>query len=187
MAVSVTTIQRYTVGGTVYTGVTKPADFTPLGETAGVPPGGTDVGATTGVATFDYKPTINMTDIEQVFGMVAPRLTTETATLKFTAIEATYLNLALAAQMATPSTDGSHNILKVGGRTDITPQTVAIIAKNADSGLYHWICVYNAVSMAGLTLAVKRGEPRQVAVELTAIPDVTRSAGDQMFQYFEEV
>jgi hypothetical protein len=174
------------VGGSIYKAVTKPADFTEMAHTAGVPAGGTDVGATVGAATFEYRPTISMTDIEQVFGMVAPRLTTETATLRFTTVEATYLNLALAAQMATASSTGSHNILKVGGGTGITPQSVAIIAKNADSNLYHWVCIYNAVSMDGLTVAYKRGEPRQVAVTLTAIPDVTRSAGDQMAQYFDE-
>jgi hypothetical protein len=186
MAVSVTQVQRYTVGGSIYKGVTKPADFTLMTHAAGVPTGGTDVGATTGVATFEYKPTISMTDIEQVFGQVAPRMTAESATLKFTCVEATYLNLAMAAQMATPSTDGSHNILKVGGRTDITPQCVAIVAKNADSGLFHWVCIYNAVSMDGLAIGYKRGEPRQVSVTMTAIPDVARSVGDQLAQYNEE-
>src|SRR5690349_3155065 len=119
MAANLTTIQRYTLGGHIYFGVTTPANKTLMTHTAGVPTGGTDAGATVGVATAEYRPTIQMTDIEQVFGMVAPRMTAEDMTLKFTVVEATYTNIGLALTTGTQSTDGSNNIIKYGGKTAI--------------------------------------------------------------------
>src|SRR5262249_33299801 len=86
----------------IYVNADTPADGALMTHTSGVPTGyGTrEVGATIGPATFEYKPTVSLTDVEQFFGMVAPRLTAESATLKVALAEASVDNLQLALQQA---------------------------------------------------------------------------------------
>jgi hypothetical protein len=186
MAVSITQVSRYSTAGNVYVGVTTPADQVIMTHTAGAPLGGTDVGATIGESTVEYRPTIATVDIEQAFGGVAPRLTAEACTLKFTCGESTHTNLRLAMQQGTATTDGTHNYLTAGGKTGVVGQCVAIISKQADTPQYNWVCVYNAVSMDGLSLTYKKSATRQIGVTMTALSDANRTAGDQLFQYVEE-
>jgi hypothetical protein len=186
MAVSTTNVRRYTTAGNVYFGVTKPADRVLMTHTAGVPTGGTDVGATIGAATFEYRPTINTTDIEQAYGGIAPYVGSESATLRFTCAEATYQNIQRALQQASYASDADQDVLKVGGNPDVVATCVAIISRHADQARYSWACAYSVVSMEGGSIPYKRGEPRQIAVTLNLLADVDRTIGDQLFQIVEE-
>src|SRR3954471_4139801 len=102
MPPTIANINKYAAGARVYVFPDTPADGALMTHVAGVPTGyGTrEVGATIGVATFEYKPTVALTDVEQFFGQVAPRLTAESATLKVTLAEASVDNLELALQQA---------------------------------------------------------------------------------------
>lgn len=102
MTANLTNINRYAGGAHLYVFADQPADGALMTHVAGVPTGyGTrELGATTGPATFTYKPTVALSDVEQFFGQVAPRLTTETATLACTMAEAAVANLELAMQQA---------------------------------------------------------------------------------------
>jgi hypothetical protein len=77
MTANLAAINKYAAGARVYVFNDTPADGALMTHTAGVPAGyGTrELGATIGAATFEYKPTVALTDIEQYFGQVAPRLT----------------------------------------------------------------------------------------------------------------
>lgn len=186
MTASITQVARYTTAGNVFVGCTTPADQVIMDHVAGVPTGGVDVGSTIGESTVEYRPTIATVDIEQAFGGVAPRLTAEACTLKFTAGESTNANIKTAMQQATSTSDGGHNYLTAGGKTGVTGQTVAIISKQADTPQYNWVCVYNVVSMDGVSLSFKKSATRQIAITFTALADPTRSVGDQLFQVVEE-
>jgi hypothetical protein len=102
MTANLAAINKYAAGARVYVFNDTPADGALMTHTAGVPAGyGTrELGATIGAATFEYKPTVALTDIEQYFGQVAPRLTQESATLKVTLGEASADNVELAFQQA---------------------------------------------------------------------------------------
>jgi hypothetical protein len=187
MAVSTLAVRRYTVGGDIYTGVTLPADRTPLVLTNGVPPGGTHVGSTIGVATVEYRPTVNTVDVEQAFGGVAPYISAEAGTLRWTIGEATYQNVQAALGQATHTVQSSTDVLKLGGNTDVPNTCIAIVSHLADAPTQCvWLCVYHAVSMEGGTISFARGTTRAFQVTYNMLADVNRSIGDQLFQYFEQ-
>jgi hypothetical protein len=188
MAVTVGNITKYIGAGNIYTGCTRPADAAPLVHTAGVPAGGTDVGATQGAATLVMHSNIALVDIEQVYGGVAPHMTTEDASLQFTALEATYANLQLALQQGTGSTSGGVNLIKFGGKTAVTTTCVAVSSARTDVPTKYVIgMLYQGASMDGVTLPFQRGTERKLQIKFSGIPDPTYLAGNQMGQYYEDV
>jgi hypothetical protein len=102
MTANLAMINRYAAGARLYVFADVPADGALMTHTAGVPAGFAtrELGATVAASGFEYKPAIALTDIEQFFGSVAPRLTGETATLKATLGEASAENVELALQQA---------------------------------------------------------------------------------------
>jgi hypothetical protein len=102
MSINPTNIRRYAAAGRLYVFADKPADTAFLAHTAGVPAGyhTREVGGTIGAATFEYRPSIGLTDVEQFLSPIAPRLQNEQATLRATLAEASYRNLELALQQA---------------------------------------------------------------------------------------
>ncbi len=196
-AAQVAALKKNIGAATIYTGVTKPADQTPITLTAGVPTGGVDVGMTSGPATFEYKPEYADVQVEQSLAPVAPRITKETVTLKFRSAEAVFNTLKLAIQSGnTASTTGvapapDLDIIYVGG--DIfanDPQCVALVTKigsftymSTDYDLFEFIVLYEVLSVDGVSVAFKLGETRMVDVTLTGYADVTRPIRDQLFQW----
>lgn len=102
MAVSTTNIQRYMFPANLYVFMDKPADLANMAHTGGIPDGAHTyhVGATTGEAVFEYRPTIATVDIEQAFGGVAPHMTAESATIRATLSEAVWRNVEIAMSQA---------------------------------------------------------------------------------------
>src|SRR5690348_1267320 len=134
-------LKRFIYPAEIYVDVEKPAEFTPLVLTAGVPPkngGGSasSVGTTNGATSFKYTPQYDGTDIEQVGNKVAPRIKGESLEAKFKCAEPTADRLALAlgsaatrqtvaGSGATPGTD----VLFVGGNLEVTTQCNVLVAK----------------------------------------------------------
>lgn len=187
MSVDTNNIQRYMFPGNLYVGVTKPADTANMTHTLGVPTGGTHVGATTGEAVFEYRPTIATVDIEQAFGGVAPHMTAETATIRATISEPTLSNVRLAMQQGTYAAGGGYQKLMMGGLTTVSVQAVCLIGKEADRTKYVWALLYAAYASEGVARRMKKGEPATIPVTFTGLPDTSRTAGDQLAQYVEEV
>lgn len=196
-AEQVAALKKNIGAATIYTGVTKPADKTPVTLTAGVPTGGTSIGMTSGPATFEYKPEYADVQVEQSLAPVAPRITKESVTLKFRSAEAVFNTLKLAIQSGdTVSTSGvapapDLDIIYVGG--DIfanDPQCVALVTEighfthmSTEYTLYEFIVLYEVLSVEGVSVNFKLGETRMVDVTLTGYADVTRPVRDQLFQW----
>lgn len=173
-----------------------PADGALMTHINGVPTGGVWVGLTGSAAQFKYKPEVKAMSIEQVLGDVAPRLHKEQGTVQFECSEATYLNIASALASAqtgtvagTPGSIPTRNWIKVGGKTTVTPVTLAIVSPIPGStapARFEWICCYVVVAANGVELNYAKSENRQVKVTLELYADATRTEGDQLFQLIQE-
>lgn len=184
----------------IYTNCTKPADGADVVLTAGVPAGGQYAGITSGETKWTYKPTMTGDLINEATGMVAFRKTDEVASVDFMMAVGDYKGIKLAFQDAVSTTTvGSGatptvNTLSVGGKFEVTPQCVVLVAQvdtflNMSTTIvcYEWLVVYNAISENGVEHAYKRNQTRMVKVTLKAIADPTRTAGDQLLKYgFQE-
>ncbi len=196
-------LKKFIGQGEVFTGVTKPADGVIMGfeQAYGLPLGGVSVGLTSGEATLEYKPEFAGVEVEQAYGEVAPRVKKETVTLKFKCAEATYARIKVALSTATETVlvagtapDTARRVLlTVGGKTFFDPQCVALVSnigtythQSSINNLYEWVCLYSAISVDGLTLEWKRGETRMIEVTMTGYADVTRTEGDQLFQFVQQ-
>lgn len=186
MAFDVNIIARNIGPAQIYYGCTLPADRTPLALAAGgLPAGGTDFGATQGEAAWNYVPTIQGVDIEQVQGMVAPHMVSEALTLTFTMMERDYLRMAQALGQGTTLTSGGLNRVHLGGRQDVPSQCFALVAKSADEASYDVGVIYNGYVTPGAVVN-KRGEARGVQVTVTALALSGRVVGDQLGQFLDD-
>jgi hypothetical protein len=181
----------------IYINCTKPADGADVALTAGVPAGGTWVGLTQDAAEWDYTPTISGIKIEQTNLEVAPRITDEQVQLTFKTVEAVSDKLALAigpggtlTNTAGATTTPSKNTIAMGGKSDVTTQTVVLVSQigtytymGTPVTLYEWFVIYNAVSATGAKVSFKRNETRMVQVTIKGYGDPTRTVGDQASKY----
>jgi hypothetical protein len=151
--------------------------------------GGTAVGFTNGPANLSYKPTYYMVETEQAFAEVAVVPTGEEATLRFTALEVTYANIANAygqvtTRVTTPGPPASNAVL-VGSKATVSTK-LAVMMSRKRSGTGYYICtLYSAYSFAGAELPFVRREDTKIATELRALADLTRPVSDQLFQLVE--
>ena len=187
MAFSVATIKRNIGPATIYYGCTRPADRTPIAlGTGGVPTGGTDIGATQGEATFNYVPTVQGVEIEQVQGPVAPHLVSEQLTITFTMMERDYTKMAQALGMGTTLTDGGLNRVHLGGNTNVPTACWALVAKSSDEDTYDVGLIYDGYVTLG-PIAWKRGEARGIQVTITAQAVSGRTVGDTLGQFLDDI
>jgi hypothetical protein len=185
------------VGGTAPTGgtdLTDPNAGTPTALNTmatgftGPTSGGTYVGFTNGAATFSYKPTFYLVETEQAFAEVAIVPTAEEASLKFTALEVTYTNLAtVLGQVTTRVTVGPPASSAIfGGSKSVVPTKVAVLMSRKKSGIgYYILTLYSAYSFAGGDVPFARREDSKIATELRCLADLTRPVADQLFQFVD--
>jgi hypothetical protein len=185
-AINQTTITRNIGPASIYVDCTAPASFLPMTHTTGVPTGGRDVGATTGQSTFKYQATIEGIAAEQVGGMLAPHMTSEDASITCTILEVTYQNLLVALGQGVGTTTGGVNRIGLGGTFNVPTRCVCLVAKASDQNTYDLVTLYQAASLSGVTLTKKRGQPEQVQVTFTGIPDSSRTVGDQLGQFVDD-
>ena len=187
MAVTEANLLRKIKGANIYVGCTAPNDFLAPTLTAGVPAGGTDIGATMGPATFTYNATIEPVEIEQTTARVAPHVTAEEIGMSFVIGETTAANLKEALSQTFPHTDGNFTVLTLGGYVDVTGQCVMCVAEKANQpGKYYGGVIYNAYIAGEVNVPHKRGEVQQIEVSLAGSALLTRAEGDQLGQYFDE-
>jgi hypothetical protein len=223
MALSTADIKRFIGQGEVYINVKAPlagataADCGPLlfvAPGAGEPETGipqrTDaitaadyVGLTSGPATLEYKPEWKGIEVEQANGEIAPRVTKEMVTVKFTMAEAHYTNLRIAMQTGTAvsiaGAAGAPNkeLTVTGGGIFFDPICVAIVSPigsytdtqptPAPHNLFEWVVIYQAISTEGVKIEYKRNNTRLVEVTLTGYADVSRPVNDQLYQHGQDV
>lgn len=181
----------------IFMDVTAPATAPAQGEEPtwlphlnGVPSSGTFVGATIGESVFTW--TSEKTDIvaEQVMGILDKFISQQGATLTFTAEERNYLlmkhtfdnNFSVNNAARMGFTGG-------GGGTIITPiyTTIALTSGRRDiAGAFEVLVLYKCISINAMPLTYSRTGVSQYAVQFQCLPDTTRTAGDQIFQFSRE-
>jgi hypothetical protein len=185
------TVEELIGEGNVYVNVTAPADGAELALVAGEPATGTWVGLTSAEAVLKIKETIKGRKIEQSSGEVAHRITEEMASLKLTMAEADATHLKLALNGATSGTTAldSTTWVKGGGKTRIVPGSVVLVSpiENEDgSTRYQWVMFYKARPSGEPEIKYSRAGDREIEVTFEAIPDITRTRGDQLYQFVED-
>jgi hypothetical protein len=187
MAVTEANLLRKIRGANIYFDCTVPSAWTAPTLTAGVPAGGTDIGATIGETTWTYSPNIETVEIEQDTAMIAPHVVSEEMGLQFTIAETTAANLVRALSQTFERTSGSFTVMNLGGNIDVTGRCVAAVAEKSNQpGLYYGAMLYNAYIASEVSIPHKRGEVNQVQVTLAGSSLLTREQGDRLGQYFDQ-
>jgi hypothetical protein len=177
----------------IWTGTTAPASGLPptwATHTNGVPATGTEVGYTLGDAVFTWKSDKVDIEAEQALGVVDQFISKENAMLEFEAQERTYTLLKIAFDNIGNVDDGTRTgFYGGGGGTILAIQYVTVFLSSQIRNLtnkYEVLFLYKAVSMEGMPLTFSRTKPSTYKINLRALPDSTRSAGDQIFQFSRE-
>jgi hypothetical protein len=162
---------------------------------------GVMAGATIGDSTFSYKPTFVDIGIETSSALVEKVLNMESSTCAFSIAELTSENMVLAIPVGTnqisndplnfipgTTTPQIQHTIKVGGLQLTAPQCIAFISPNRriaqNSGPFSYVyCAYNAVGVDGFDMPFSRGKETVFKLTFEAIADVTRTLGDQLFQF----
>lgn len=177
----------------LFVGVTNPASGAPptfVGHTAGVPSTGTELGLTNGDTLFTYEAKKSEIQAEQYYAGVDVFLTQEAAKLSFTAQEATVVALKTALDNIGQYSDGTKDAFYAGsgsGAFACYKTSVMLTARQrVNPAKFIVIMMYLAYPSKGLNFPFSRTKPAMSPVEFTALADVTRTAGDAMFQLFIE-
>jgi hypothetical protein len=179
---------RIWIGGVVPTTGTPPSLSV---HTSGAPTtpqtGFTEVGHTFEDAVWSYQGDIVDIESEQVFGVADTYPTGQKGTLTFTAQERVYIALKTAFDAIGTVDDGSKTLFYGGGIYTVASQVVILTSPRRDNtAKFEVLTIYKAQSVAGIQLAYSRKNPSRYKVELRAIHDSARNAGDQLFQWFRE-
>lgn len=178
----------------IFAGVTAPASGAPptfLAHTAGVPATGTEIGLTNGDTVFTYEAKKNEIQAEQFYAGVDVYLTQESAKVTFMAQESTVVALKASFDSIGQFSDGTKDAFYAGsgsGAFTCLKQTIVLTARQrVNTAKYILIMLYVAYPSKGLNYPFARTKPAMTAVEFTALADVTRTAGDCMFQFQYEL
>jgi len=182
----------------IFVGVTPPATGTPptwLTHTAGVPATGTDIGATDGDCVFKYQLTKQEIFAEQELAPVDVYSSDEACSLVFTLKELNYTALKVAFDSGTSSgignvDDGTRTGFYGGGGSAIllpTQQCFVFSAMNRVAPTKFIIgVIYKAYSLLGTEAPIRKKGETMIKCELHGLADLTRNAGDRMFQLSRE-
>jgi hypothetical protein len=178
----------------LFVGVTAPASGAPptfVAHTAGVPATGTEIGLTNGDTVFTYEATKSEIQAEQYYAGVDVFLTQEKAKITFTAQEATVVALRAAFDNIGQFTDGTKEAFYAGsgsGAFACLKQTVMLTARQrVNPAKYLVLMMYLAYPSKGMNFPFSRTKPGMSPVEFTGLADVTRTAGDAIFQWYYEL
>ena len=177
----------------IFIGVTAPASGAPptwATHTNGIPATGTEVGLTAGEAVFTWNTEKTDIEAEQVMGVVDKFITKENATLEFEAQERTY-NLL---KQAFDNIGSINDVTRVGfygggGGTIVNIQytTIMLTSPRKDvAGRYEVLFLYKAVNSGAMPLRYSRTAPSTYRLTFQALPDTSRTQGDQIFQFSRE-
>lgn len=163
-------------------------------HTSGVPSGlqtsYTEIGFSTGAATFTYKATKEEIVPEQSLIAVDVFTKQEDGSLVFTAYERVFATLKAAFDNVGSVSDGSKDLYYGGnGTTIIQPSTFTVFMSTIhrdNTAKFTYLCLYKAYSMDGVKMPFEKGKPSTYQVSFKALADITRTAGDQVYQFVNE-
>lgn len=163
-------------------------------HTAGVPSGlqtgFTEVGYTTGSTAFNYKATKQEISPEQSLAPVDVFTIEEMAEVTFTAMERVFVTLKAAFDAVGSQSDATGDLYYGGNGTSIlTPSTFTVFLSHLrrdNTAKFTWACIYKAYSVDGVKLPFDKKKETTYQVTMRALADVTRNAGDQLYQFKNE-
>jgi hypothetical protein len=178
----------------IWTGCTAPTTGTPPTmmsiDANGVPLTGTEVGYTTGPATFSYKQAKNDISAEQSLNPVDVYVSTEECSLQFEAMERTYKTLQLAFDNVGTVSDSAKDLFYGGDGTglgSVTTSCVVLTSRQRLSTKYFEVLVlYKAYSVEGIQLSYTRTKESTYKVTMKSLVDVNRLVGDRLFQWYRQ-
>jgi len=183
----------HTGPATIFMGGAAPASSLPptwQTHTNGVPAGFTHIGATLGDTVFNWKPNYNNIEAEQALGIIDKFVTAEDGTLEFEAEERTQVLLKQAFGNIGTVDDGTRTgFYGGGGGTILNIQYVTLVLTSLRrdlAGKYEVLVLYKAVCTAGIPLTYSRTKVSTYKMNFQALPDGTRTVGDQIFQFSRE-
>lgn len=180
-------ITKYISAGRIYVGCTTPSAFSAPTLTAGVPAGGTDVGATQGETVFTYNPNIELVEIEQMSSGIAPHVTLEELQMTVTLVEGDADRVKEALGQTHVHTDGTDKVLTLGGYMEVTGQAVAVVGPIIGTpGRYAGGMIYSAYIASEAAIGWQRGVERTISITFGAAGDPERDEGDQLGQYWSD-
>lgn len=137
-----------------------------------------DVGLTDGGVELSFSGDIKEIFADQALGMVAAASIKEGFSVKFNMAEASLANIAMAIGYPTTAVSGS--TLSVGGKTDLYDYKTAYINVKGPGPGTAKITVYKCKIKGDSSAKFQKDNVTMVPVEITALCDTTRSAGDQI-------
>ncbi len=174
----------------IYSGITNPATGTPptwMTHTAGVPASGTDIGFTENDTVFEYIAEKTPISAEQNTANVGVYVSGEMCKLTFTMKEHNYNALKLAFDNIGNLDDGTRTGFYGGGGTSILSPTLQALFFSAPDRLaptkFIIGVIYKGYSVKGYSSPFSKKNQSLIAVEINAIADTSRNAGDQVFQF----
>lgn len=182
VVIGTTTIYRNIIGADMYVNCTAPASFTTMPHVAGVPGGGTHVGALQGEVGCTINSTISVVETEQTLMGIAPYISEQRARIEATMLELTYANLLRIIQQGTGSTAGGINSITVGGNVTVVPMCVAVVGQLAGTNQYTEFVIYGACQQESLSMDKGRATVPTVKVTFEGYMDMTRTPGDRLCQ-----
>ena len=155
-------------------------------HTAGVPATGTEVGLTDGPTVVRLKTVKKAINAEQSLAGVDVATIQEIAEIEFKCKEQTYAALQRAFDTVGTVTDGSKHLFYGGNGTAVlAPRTEAVmftsVQRNAPTK-YIWTVIYKAFSEMGMEESFSREGETIYSVKMVGLADMTRNAGDQLYQ-----
>ncbi len=180
-----------------YSGVVLPVSGSPptlFQHTAGVPSGlqtgFTEIGFTTGPTTFTYKATKVELVPEQSLMAVDVFTSDEMVSVAFNAYERTYIALRSAFDAVGQVSDANKDLYYAGNGTSIlTPQTFGVffsVVHRDNLNKYTYACLYKAYQPDGFKGAFEKKKETSYTITLKGLADLTRTIGDQGFQFVNE-
>jgi len=152
--------------------------------------GGTDLGGTTGGATFTYTVGMQKIFVDQSSMPRKHKITQEECQAVVNLSEYSFDNLrkALPAGTYTLDSGGAKEKIEIGGtqivsgdyeELIITPVTGGSGTIDTDSNLK--VTIYKAIAISNLELGFTKEGVRVIAITFDAIADTTKAAGKQLF------
>ncbi len=201
MAFTITVPDIHQGPGFLWYNVTEPAAGARLLVDAnGNPVGGSPIvmGASEGVAKFQFKARLEAVQIDQETAPVDVIMTAEDAFIELTLKESSLAKVLKMLEHATyssgtdtglPAGAQTYEEITVGGLVTLPTAPVALISPRRGTSnptKYLVVCLYKAYGFAELDLSFTRTKESVYKVQFNGLADLARTAGDRVAQFYRQ-
>lgn len=170
--------------------LTVAADLTP---DATANPSCVHLGMTAAGCTFEYKPTVQDFESDELTAPHLSRIITEQATIKGEFLQVFDWNILEKMSVGgtktinTSTTSGYHS-MTVGGLSTVSTFPIALIGQDINTSTLYWVIqLYKTYNKSGFTFQVTRKDQSKAPFEFSGLAITTRTAGDQVANYWKSL